>query len=67
MTRETKPIPEIAKSAFDLFAADCQRKANELGRQTVEVMGLGPEWTVDLQTFNVVRTMPDIRPEQEAA
>lgn len=54
MTTESKPMPAIAVTAFNL-------QINILIAQTLEAMGLRAEdgWQVDLQHKQVTRTVAD--------
>lgn len=58
---EKKEISALAKSAFALLRQDFQQRANILGDQVLQAMGLQPNdgWTVDFNTGVVFRDVPD--------
>jgi hypothetical protein len=62
---ETRPLPSLAKTAFDLLMREFDARANALSTQTVEVLGLREEddWTVDFNTGVMHREIPDAPPE----
>lgn len=64
MQTETKPLPRLAKSAAMLAQADFQQVINNLGVQTLEVMGLlaSDGWYIDFTNGVATREVPDIAP-----
>lgn len=61
MATETKPLPELAKSAFQLLQANFQRGHNDLATQTLAVMGLTLDagWVVNFQSGNAERPVTE--------
>lgn len=64
---ERKPLPDLAKTAMALLQQEFDRRADILGRQAVEAMGLRHEddWTVDFAKGELHREVPDPAPEPE--
>lgn len=66
---ETHPIPKVARTAFALTLQNFQKAVNELGRQTVEALGLNPDdnYNVNFDTGIITREVPDIAPQPDPA
>lgn len=58
--RETKPLPEISKRAFQLQFTENARLVNELATHALAREGLlGGEWKVDLDRMEAFREVPE--------
>lgn len=64
--KDTKPLPQIAVTAFQLLDANFQRSANDLGMQTLALKPDGEGWGVNWNTKLFERDVPDVVPEPPA-
>ena len=56
---DSRPIPDLSKTAFQLTANEFQRAINLIGEQTLAALGLtGADWKVDFEAGTVSRDIP---------
>lgn len=58
---ESRPIPDLAKTAHRLLVREFQRDINAIGQQTVAALGLNEadNWTVDFDAGVLRREVAD--------
>ncbi len=58
---ESRPLPEIARTAAALLAQEHARQLDALGMQTLDVMGvlLSDGWRIDFAAGTVSRERPE--------
>lgn len=61
MATERKPLPQLAKTAMQMLQREYDARADAIGKQAVEAMGLDPaeDWVADFAAGEVRRDVPD--------